>query len=205
MKRVLCLLACLALSAPAFAQEHGMTMPADVYATLSAAVEKFPHTGDDEQRRVAMEKAVATVRAKHGPRWVWKTEHANLQAPSKDGLGYVLEGPIVHGQPAVMFIFDTINGVTRKVHAAPLISEPARAAYVLAVTPKDWLSPTPPAPTPPQSNLTEALLRELIEGLALLEADLTAARAELAELKARPVPCLSGRIGGFAPVTLCPK
>lgn len=125
-----------------------MEMPADVYATFVAVVEKFPHDGNDDQRRAAMEKAVATLRARHGDRWVWKTEHANLSSPSKDGLGYVPEGPIVHGQHTVMFIFDMINGTTRKPSPRGR-SEAARLAYVLAVPPKDWLTGTTP---PPQTH-----------------------------------------------------
>lgn len=116
-----------------------MDMPAEVYATLAAVVEKYPHSGTDNERRAAMEKAVATIRARHGDRWVWKTEHSNLQAPSKDGLGYVADGPIMHGQATIMFLWDTINGTTRKVNGAPLVSLPdsPRAAFVLAVPPKD--------------------------------------------------------------------
>lgn len=148
-----------------------MQMPDEVYATLAACVEKFPHTGDDEGRREAMEKAVATIRARHGLRWCWKTEHASLIAPSKDGLGYVADGDVVHGRSTTMFIWDTINGGSRRLNAAPLLSEAARKAYVLAVAPKDWLAgdPTLP-PVPPPDNTTSDLLQQIKEVLKKLEA-----------------------------------
>lgn len=184
-----------------------MRMPDEVYATLSAVVDRFPHTGDDEARRAAMEKAVATLRARHGPRWVWKTEHASLIAPSKDGLGYVPEGVIVHGQPAVMFIWDTINGGSRKLNAAPLISEDPRAAYVLAVPPKDWLAPEggPPAPVPPPvPPASTELLHALTLALGSLSNELAAVRAEVAALKAKPFPDYEAVLFGQR-VTVKPK
>lgn len=139
-----------------------MRMPDDVYATLAAVVQQFPHTGDDEARRAAMEKAVATIRSKHGLRWVWKTEHQNLMGPSKDGLGFVPDGVVMHGQQMIMFIWDTINGTTRQPHPPPLVSEEARKAFVLAVEPRDWLaadgapSEPPDEPQEPQSTDWEA-------------------------------------------------
>jgi hypothetical protein len=185
------------------AQESTMTMPADVYATAQAVVEKYPHTGTDEERRVAMEKVVATIRARHGLRWVWKTEHQSLIAPSKDGLGYVPEGEVVHGRLTKMFIWDTISGGTRKLNPAPMNSEAARPAYVLAVEPKDWLAGA--VPPPPTVENLQAQVRELTEKVAaipvlqgkvdeltserneLLRA-LDAAKKELADLKAKPAP-----------------
>lgn len=137
--------------------EDTMEMPADVYTTYTAVVVKFPHTGDDEDRRAAQEKAVATIRARHGERWVWKTEHSNLSAPSKDGLGYVPEksGTPVHGQKMSLYIFDMINGTTRQPNPRGK-SEPLRAAFVLLPAAKDWLAgtePPPPEPPKPPSDL----------------------------------------------------
>ena len=124
-------------------------MPDDVYATLSAVVEKYPHTGTDDERREAMKKVVATIRARHGLAWTWKTEHQSLIAPSKDGLGYVADGsPAVHGQFTQMFIFDTINGGTRRPNAPPMMSEEPRPAHVVLVTPQDWLADAQPTPPP---------------------------------------------------------
>jgi hypothetical protein len=157
-----------------------MQIPDDVYATLAAVVEKFPHTGDDEARRAAMEKAVATLRARHGLRWVWKTEHASLIAPSKDGLGYVPDGEVVHGRLTTMLIWDTINGGTRRLNAAPLVSEAPRKAYVLAVPPKDWLAgdlptPTPTPPAPPSGTA------EILKRIGEVERDLKALQDKVSD------------------------
>jgi hypothetical protein len=153
-------------------------MPDDVYATFAAVVQRIPHDGDDDQRRAAMEKAVQTLRARHGLRWVWKTEHANLQAPSKDGLGYVPAGDIEQGRRTCMYIFDTIDGASRKANRAPLVSEAIREAYVLTPAPRDWLAgdtPPPPTPTPqPDSDLAarvaklEAMVTDLTNGVLKL-------------------------------------
>lgn len=180
-----------------------MTMPADVYATAQAVVERYPHTGTDDERREAMKKLVQTLRARHGLRWVWKTEHQSLIAPSKDGLGYIADGVIKHGELQTMYIWDTISGGTRKLNAAPLVSEGARPAYTLAVEPKDWLADS--VPPPPTVESLQARIRELellitaLPGLQASVSNLTAERdslraerdalkAELDALKARPAP-----------------
>lgn len=124
-----------------------MRLPDDVYATFTACVQKFPHTGSDDERRVAMEKAVQTIRARHGLRYVWKTEHSNLSAPSKDGMGYVPDGVVTHGERMRMFIWDMINGTTRQPNPQGE-SEPIREAYVLTPEPKDWLAAPQPEPEP---------------------------------------------------------
>jgi hypothetical protein len=148
-----------------------MMLPADVHATFVAVVEKYPHTGGDDDRRAAMEKAVQTIRARHGQRYVWKTEHANLTAPSKDALGCVpeSEGEIRHGKRMKVFIWDMINGSTREPQEAHE-SEPLRSAYVLTPEPKDWLTgaepqpePEPSQPDPVPSQDIALLKRELAE------------------------------------------
>lgn len=153
-----------------------MEVPAHVYATMAAVVDKFPHTGSDDERRAAMEKVVATLRARHGLRWVWKTEHANLMAPSKDGLGYVPEGEVVHGRLTTMFIWDTINGSSRRLNPAPLVSEEARPAYVLAVEPKDWLAGAGEPWQPPTTPPTQPPVFDIEARFLALEADLRKAR-----------------------------
>ena len=129
-----------------------MMLRAEVHATFVAVVQKFPHTGGDDDRRAAMEKAVATIRARHGLRYVWKTEHSNLSSPSKDGMGYVPDGSgvVKHGERMPMYIWDMINGSTREPQPAHE-SEELREAFVLAPEPKDWLAttPTPDVPVPP--------------------------------------------------------
>lgn len=167
-------------------------MPDDVYATLSAVVEKYPHTGTDDERREAMKKVVATIRARHGLAWTWKTEHQSLIAPSKDGLGYVADGsPAVHGQFTQMFIFDTINGGTRRPNAPPMMSEEPRPAYVVLVTPQDWLAdaqPTPPPePTPEKDPGADAAqdiaLRALADVVAQVRSVLEAHDSRIATLE----------------------
>jgi len=205
------LLALFALIVQGLSAQHvgGMTMPADVYATAQAVVDKFPHTGTDDERREAMRKVVQTLRARHGLRWVWKTEHQSLIAPSKDGLGYVADGVIEHGKLTTMYIWDTINGGSRKLNAAPMVSEGARPAYVLAVEPKDWLADS--VPLPPTIESLQARIRELellitaLPGLQSQVSDLTAQRdqlrterdalkAELDALKAKPAPTCRANI-----------
>ncbi len=174
-----------------------MQMPDDVYATLAAVVQKFPHTGTDDERRDAMEKVVQTIRARFGHRWVWKTEHVSLMAPSKDGLGYVPEGEVVHGRHTSMFIWDTISGGTRQPNRQPLVSEEARMAYVLTPEPKDWLgtpeAPAQPQPQPPAPQAPD--LAACIEAFASISATLNEMRKDLADLKARQFPHYEGKLG----------
>jgi hypothetical protein len=141
-----------------------MVMPDDVYATLSAVVSKYPHIGTDDERREAMKKVVQTIRFRHGERYVWKTEHQSLIAPSKDGLGYVPTGDVVHGQFTQMFIWDTISGSTRKPNNPPLNSEELRSAYVLVPEAKDWLKDVvEPPDKPPEQPPNGELLRRLAD------------------------------------------
>ena len=153
-----------------------MEVPAHVYATMAAVVNRFPHDGDDDARRAAMEKMVATLRARHGLRWVWKTEHASLIAPSKDGLGYVPDGVVTHGQLMPMFIWDTINGSSRQLNAAPLVSEELRPAYVLVVEPKDWLAGAGEPSQPPATPPTQPPAFDTEARFLALEADVRKAR-----------------------------
>lgn len=124
-----------------------MTMPDEVYAIFAAVAKKFPefHRGDDDQRREATRRTVATIRARlkgsgplDGTRWVHKTQHANGAAPSKDAFAYVPEGPIEHLRHAEMFVFDTINGATREPYPPGIHGEWVKQ-YILVVEPHDWL------------------------------------------------------------------
>lgn len=126
---------------PPAPKETPMEMPADVYTTYTACVARFPHTGSDDDRRVAHRKAVATVRARHGGRWVCKSEH-NLGwgSDSKDAVGRVADGVTpVHGQKCRMFIWDMIVGDTRQPKPRGE-SEEARDAYALIPEAFDWLT-----------------------------------------------------------------
>jgi hypothetical protein len=124
-----------------------MMLPADVHATFAAVAEKFPHTGDDNSRREAVRRAVETLRARHGPGWVCKSEHGgDWRTASKDAIGYVPFGTM-HGVQAQMFIWDMVNGTTRKVEA-PHLSEPKRPAYALVPDAADWLATSTPQPPP---------------------------------------------------------
>lgn len=148
--------------------ESRMKLPADVHSTFTACVQKFPHDGDDDQRREAMKKAVQTIRSRHGLRYVWKSEHSNLSSPSKDGMGFVPleEGAIHEGERRRMFIWDMINGTTRQPNEAGE-SEPIREAYVLTPEPKDWLAGTNPPPDvppqPPSPDVIASLRAEIAE------------------------------------------
>lgn len=165
-----------------------MEMPSEVYATLSAVVAKFPHTGTDDERRAAMEKAVQTIRARHGLQWVWKTEHQSLIAPSKDGLGFVPNELPAHGRFTPMYIWDTISGSSRQPNPPPLVSEALRSAYVLAPEPKDWLEGTT-KPTPPPATVD---LGPVLEKLAALETQLAALKLAVEDVRARPFPAYVG-------------
>lgn len=181
-----------------------MKLPADVHATFTACVQKFPHDGDDDARREAMAKAVETIRARHGLRYVWKSEHSNLSSPSKDGMGFVPleEGTIIEGQRKRMFIWDMINGTTRQPNDAGE-SEPIREAYVLTPEPKDWLAgsqPPPDNPPPPDADEIEKLwaevgeLRTLVRHIdqALVDTDATARMLadRVTQLERKPDPVM---------------
>lgn len=134
---------------PAPPETKPMMMPQDVYDTYSACVAKFPHTGDDDARREANKKAVATVRARHGANWVCKSEH-NLGWPSasKDAVGYVTVGTPTHGSKQTMYIWDMISGTTRQPNPRAEADAP-REAYVLVPDAFDWLEGTAPVDPPP--------------------------------------------------------
>ena len=123
-----------------------MTLPDQVHQIVAAVARKFIdlHRGTDDDRREATKRGVQTIRAKlvgqgvlDGARWVHKTQHSNLAAPSKDAIAFVPEGPIEHGRKAGMFMFDTINGTTRE--ANPPGPGEFGEQFILVVEPKDWL------------------------------------------------------------------
>jgi hypothetical protein len=100
-----------------------------------------------------MERTIQTLRARHGARWVWKTEHSNLAAPSKDALGYVPESAtpegereIQHGKRLKMFLWDTIAGGSRELNPRAAAHE-FREAYVLTPTAVDHIGGTLEPPT----------------------------------------------------------
>ena len=119
--------------------EKKMELPQNVYDTYVQCVARFPHTGNDDQRREANRKAVATVRARHGGRYVCKSEH-NLGwgSDSKDAMGYVTDGTPTHGAKQKIFMWDMINGTTRQPNPRGT-AESARDAYVLIPEAFDWL------------------------------------------------------------------
>lgn len=125
-----------------------MQMHADVYATYLAVAAKFPHTGTEDERREATKKAVQTLRARHGDRWVCKTEHpTGWAAASKDAVAYVPTDPVVHGAMVGMFIWDMVNGTTRQPNPRGE-SEPLRSAFALVPEAFDWLADSRPVPGP---------------------------------------------------------
>lgn len=143
--------------------QRTMMMPADVHATFSAVVEKFPHVGDDDARRAAMRKAVETIRARHGERWATKTEHATgWESAAKDAIVFVPEGPMVEGAKTKLFIWDMIDGATRKPKAAHE-SEALREAFLLVPEAHDWLAGEEPPPPPPPTDDSEALKQRITE------------------------------------------
>ena len=126
-----------------------MTLPDQVHQIVAAVARKFIdlHRGTDDDRREATKRAVQTIRARlagqgvlDGARWVHKTQHSNLAAPSKDAVAFVPEGPIEHGRRAGMFMFDTINGTTREPN--PPGPGEFGEQFILVVDPRDWLGDT---------------------------------------------------------------
>jgi hypothetical protein len=136
-----------------------MTLPDQVHQIVAAVARKFIdlHRGTDDDRREATKRAVQTIRARlvgqgvlDGARWVHKTQHSNLAAPSKDAIAFVPDGPVEHGRKAGMFMFDTINGTTRE--ANPPGPGEFGEQFILVVEAKDWLAdgttPATPATQP---------------------------------------------------------
>jgi hypothetical protein len=126
-----------------------MILPNEVHQIVAAVARKFIdlHRGTDDDRREGTKRAVQTIRAKlagqgvlDGTRWVHKTQHSNLAAPSKDAIAFVPEGPITHGGKAGMFMFDTINGATREPN--PPGPGEFGEQFILIVDPHNWLSDT---------------------------------------------------------------
>src|SRR5688572_4797609 len=175
-----------------------MDLPRPIYDTWKAVADKFKtlHQGDDDARRLATRRGVQTIRARHrggvgvldGSRYCCKTEHASLQAQSKDALAFVPEGLMEHGRHATMFMFDMIHGGSRETNAFPVgahnheASPPNPDAFILlGPWPEgdafDWLAgdpvtpttPTLPGPqTPPPAAPVD--LTPVLERLARLEA-----------------------------------
>jgi hypothetical protein len=160
-----------------------MEMPQAVYDTYVKCVEKFPHSGSDDDRRAANRKAIETIRAKHGLRWVAKSEHnTGWAAASKDALACVEEEP-VHGQKMDMFIWDMINGTTRQP-VPRHESEPKRKAFALVPDTKDWLEDgEPQEPQEPEEPGEIETLRRLVAGLI---EEMGALQARVKELEDRP-------------------
>ena len=147
-----------------------MDLPRPIYDTWKAVADKFKtlHQGDDDARRLATRRGVQTIRARHrggvgvldGSRYCCKTEHASLQAQSKDALAFVPEGLMEHGRHATMFMFDMIHGGSRETNAFPVgahnheASPPNPDAFILlGPWPEgdafDWLAGDPVTPTTP--------------------------------------------------------
>jgi hypothetical protein len=169
-----------------------MMLPADVHATYAAVVAKFPHTGDDDRRREMHRRAVATVRARHGVRWMTKSEHnTGWDAQSTDALAYV-PGPVpmTDGTRVPMYVWDMINGDTRAVTVRPGDeSEPLKERYALLPVTHDWLQgegdPTDPQNPPPDGEdptETENLL-VLLERLSDMEQALHARADEILRMQ----------------------
>lgn len=175
-------------------KEMTMDLPRPIYDTWKAVADKFKalHQGDDDARRLATRRGVQTIRARHrggvgvldGSRYCCKTEHANLQAQSKDALAFVPDGLVEHGRLATMFMFDMINGGSRETNPFPVGAHnheenpPNPDAFILlGPWPEgdafDWLAGepvTPITPTPPEAPPAPVVdLNPVLERLASLE------------------------------------
>ena len=183
-----------------------MDLPRPIYDTWKAVADKFKtlHQGDDDARRLATRRGVQTIRARHrggageldGSRYCCKTEHANLQAQSKDALAFVPDGPVEHGRLAAMFMFDMINGGSRETNPFPIGAHnheenpPNPDAFILlGPWPEgdafDWLTGTPVTPTTPTTPQPEPQppapavdLTPVLERLASLEGRLATLQAQ---------------------------
>jgi hypothetical protein len=137
-------------------------LPDDVFETFRRVCEKFPHTADDAQRRDSMRKAIGTIRAIHGTRYVTKTEHrSGWDAQSTDAICEIEQGVTpVHGERQNLYIWDAVNGGTFQPEH-PGESEELRPAYVLIPETKNWLDgDAPPLPSPPHPDGKHAYYRE---------------------------------------------
>ena len=168
-----------------------MDLPRPIYDTWKAVADKFKdlHRADDDARRLATRRAVQTIRARHrggegvldGSRYCCKTQHASLQAQSKDALAFVPDGPVEHGASATMFMFDMIHGTSRETNPFPVTAHnheeqpPNPKAFILlGPWPEgdafDWLEGTPVPPVDPPEPPVD--LEPVLQRLASLEARL---------------------------------
>ena len=125
--------------------ENKMELPRNVYETFRRATEKYPHLPPERehQRREAMLKSVGTVRARHGKRWITKSEHnTGWNDQGTDSLCYVPESvpesAIRNFARIDMFIWDLVDGLSLQPQYVQH-SEPLRKAYALLPEIKDWL------------------------------------------------------------------
>lgn len=188
-----------------------MDIPREIYDVWKQVADKFfqLHNGTDEDRREATRRGVATIRARFrgqsgvldGTRWVCKTEHGTgWNAQSKDALAYVAPdfGPAEHGRFSKMFMFDMIDGGTRRTNSFPITaknfeeSPPNPDAYILIPEEKDWLAgEEPPPPPPPDCTEWVAEAQRLAAELTAMTGQRDAALQELTEAKGRIVAQLS--------------
>jgi hypothetical protein len=166
MKKALLTLALLALAAPAFAQLDVVQRIRREYPTpLGATHGKF-------LVEVACQTNKGLLR-KDGGTHITLADGTNVAQDivmDRDGVHYDILG----------------DGENLAIPAWNQVTEPAK------VDPARYYAPvcnnTPPAPPATTPATPPDWLQDLAAGLALLESELKAVRAELAELKARPVP-----------------
>ena len=180
-----------------------MNMPKVVYDILSQVHAKFRtmHDGDDKTRSEAMRRGVQTVKAKLAAmngtgaldptRWVHKSQHSNLASPSKDGISNVPTGPVVHGQKASMYIYDTVDGTSREMNEYPIEPVDGKLLDQWVIDPPafDWLAddepgngdPTEPDPNDPLIDRVE----ELEDDVAALTVRMNKIQGQVTELKNR--------------------
>lgn len=188
----------------------------DIYAAVAAKFIDMHKSPDDDVRREANKRSVATVRARlgsAGARYVCKSQHnTGWAAQSKDTLAEVVNvADAVEGREVPMWMYDMINGGSRQVNGYPIQSEnftrvpPNPKAFVLIPESKDWLAGEVPPDTPPpaDSDLAKQIaavrsqMEHLAESSARTQADMASLRAEIAEVKTR-VEDLAARPGGYS-------
>jgi hypothetical protein len=172
-------------------------LPDDVHAIVVAlhAANLPLALGSDDDRRALQKKICETVRARKGPRWVWKSNHGIGIANAKDAIAEIPEGDVfTPNQRQRLYIWDLFNGGTREPNRQPVMSEAHDyEQFAVPVQPIDHLAAAPnpgtPAPnpgTPPAQpapvpvDLAPILAR--IDAQAAVIADTNAALLRLAEV-----------------------
>ena len=166
----------------------------DVLSRLGAKYPALRTSPDDDDRRKLTKMIVQTLKKKLGKQWGWKSQHANLAAPSKDAAARTLGAVPTHGAEAEFVVFDTVNGTTREMNLGghgEMVEQ-----YWIEVEAIDWLDdeadipdtpePPPPVVVPPveEPPVNEAVLAAILTELVAVKEELSTSRLQVAEVRA---------------------